>query len=148
MKSVELKIKKLNSKAKVPEYKTKGSVGCDLCALIEEEVILNPLERKLIPTGLAIELPIGYEAQIRPRSGLSLKYGITLINAIGTIDSDYRGEILVPLVNLSNDPYCIKPYERICQMVINKVEIPEILVVEQLNETARNSGGFGSTGTY
>lgn len=148
MKSVELKIKKLNPKAKVPEYKTQGAAGCDLCALLDEEVVLKPLERKLVPTGLSIELPIGYEAQIRPRSGLSLKHGITLINAIGTIDSDYRGEILVPLVNLSNEPYCIKPYERICQMVINKVEMPKIVVVEQLNETARSAGGFGSTGTH
>lgn len=146
MKRIELKIKKLNPNAKVPEYKTQGAAGCDLCALLEKEVIINPLERKLIPTGLSIELPVGYEAQIRPRSGLSLKHGITLINAIGTIDSDYRGEILVPLVNLSNEPYVIKPYERICQMVINKVEMPEIIVVEQLNETARSSSGFGSTG--
>ena len=146
MKSVQLKIKKLNLNAKVPEYKTQGAAGCDLCALLENEVTLNPLERKLIPTGLSIELPIGYEAQIRPRSGLSLKHGITLINAVGTIDSDYRGEILVPLVNLSNEPYQIKPFERICQMVINKVEVPEIIVVEELNETVRSSGGFGSTG--
>lgn len=147
MKSVELKIKKLNINAKVPEFKTQGAAGCDLCALLEKEVIINPLERKLIPTGLSIELPIGYEAQIRPRSGLSLKHGITLINAVGTIDSDYRGEILVPLVNLSNEPYAVKPYERICQMVINKVEVPKIIVVEELNDTVRSSGGFGSTGT-
>ena len=146
MKCVELKIKKVNIKAKLPEFKTLGSAGCDLCAILENDTIIHPFERKLIPTGLSIEIPIGYEAQIRPRSGLSLKHGITLINAVGTIDSDYRGEILVPLINLSNESYTIKPYERICQMIINKIETPKIIVVNELNETLRNSGGFGSTG--
>ena len=103
MKCVELKIKKVNIKAKLPEFKTSGSAGCDLCAILENDTIIHPFERKLIPTGLSIEIPIGYEAQIRPRSGLSLKHGITLVNAVGTIDSDYRGEILVPLINLSNE---------------------------------------------
>ena len=113
---------------------------------ISEPIILKPLERKLVPTGLKIELEHGYEAQVRPRSGLSIKHGITLINCIGTIDEDYRGEICVPIVNLSNETYTIQPDERIAQMVIAKVEQAEIKVEVELTETARGEGGFGSTG--
>ena len=118
----------------------------DLCAAISEPITLQPLERKLIPTGLKIELEHGYEAQIRPRSGLSIKHGITLINCIGTIDEDYRGEVCVPIVNVSNEAYTIQPDERIAQMVIARVEQAEIKVAVELSETSRGEGGFGSTG--
>ena len=118
----------------------------DLCAAISEPIILKPLERKLIPTGLKIELEHGYEAQIRPRSGLSIKHGITLINCVGTIDEDYRGEVFVPVVNISNEEYTIEPDERIAQMIIAKVEQAQIEVVTELTQTQRGEGGFGSTG--
>lgn len=130
----------------IPKYETEGSAGMDLKAFIDESIILNPMERKLIPTGLFIELPKGYEAQVRARSGLAIKNGITLINAIGTIDSDYRGEIKVPLVNLSNEPFEIKNGERIAQMIIAKYEHVNFNIVEKLSETERGSGGFGHTG--
>lgn len=135
------------SKHKLPEYKTKYSAGLDLRANIEEEIILKPLERKLIPTGLFIELPEGFEAQIRPRSGLALKSGIGVLNSPGTIDADYRGEIGIILVNLSNENFIVKDGERICQMVIAKHESVELKEVELLNETERGAGGFGHTGT-
>lgn len=141
-----LKIERLNNNRVLPEYKTDGAAGMDLCAAIQEPVLLKPLERKLIPTGLKIELEHGYEAQIRPRSGLSIKHGITLINCVGTIDEDYRGEVCVPVVNISNDEYTIQPDERIAQMVIAKVEKAEIEVVTELTHTLRGEGGFGSTG--
>ena len=141
-----LKIKKLENNKNLPEYKTKGAAGMDLCAAIEEPITLKPLERALIPTGLKIELEHGYEAQIRPRSGLSIKHGITLINCVGTIDEDYRGEVCVPIVNLSNEIYEIQPQERIAQMVISKYEQAKIEVVTELTETNRAEGGFGSTG--
>ncbi len=141
-----LKIKRLAHNKFVPEYKTEGAAGMDLCAAIETEIELKPLERKLIPTGLKIELEHGYEAQIRPRSGLSIKHGITLINCVGTIDEDYRGEVCVPIVNVSNETYKIQPQERIAQMVIAKVEQAKIEVVTELSETDRGEGGFGSTG--
>ncbi len=141
-----LKIQRLKHNKILPEYKTEGASGMDLCAAIEEPVVLKPLERKLIPTGLKIELEKGYEAQIRPRSGLSIKHGITLINCVGTIDEDYRGELCVPVVNLSNEEYTIQPDERIAQMVIAKTEHAKIDVVTELSETERGSGGFGSTG--
>ena len=141
-----LKIFRMEHNRFVPEYKTEGAAGMDLCAAIAEEITLNPLERKLIPTGLKIELEHGYEAQIRPRSGLSIKHGISLINCVGTIDEDYRGEVCGPLVNLSNEPYTIKPDERIAQMVIAKYEQAKIEVVTELSETERGEGGFGSTG--
>lgn len=141
-----LKIKKLSHNINVPEYKTEGAAGMDLCAAISESITLKPLERSLIPTGLKIELEHGYEAQIRPRSGLSIKHGITLINCVGTIDEDYRGEVCIPVVNLSNETYTIEPQERIAQMIIAKVEQAKIEVVTELTETTRGSGGFGSTG--
>jgi dUTP pyrophosphatase len=143
---VELKILRLKHNEVLPEYKTAGASGMDLSAAIEKDITLSPLERCLIPTGLKIELPLGYEAQIRARSGLSIKHGITLINAIGTVDSDYRGEICVPVVNLSNEPYTIKNGERIAQMVICKVEQAKITVTQELEDSQRGEGGFGSTG--
>ena len=141
-----LKIKRLENNKSVPEYKTEGAAGMDLCAAISEPITLQPLERKLIPTGLKIELEHGYEAQIRPRSGMSIKHGITLINCVGTIDEDYRGEVCVPVVNISNEAYTIQPEERIAQMVIAKYEQAKIEVVTELTETERGAGGFGSTG--
>lgn len=141
-----LKIKRLENNRILPEYKTEGAAGMDLCAAINEPVLLKPLERKLIPTGLKIELEHGYEAQIRPRSGLSIKHGITLINCVGTIDEDYRGEVCVPIVNISNEEYTIQPDERIAQMIIAKVEQAKIEVVTELSSTQRGAGGFGSTG--
>jgi len=135
-----------NSKNPLPDYKTTHSAGMDLMANLTEDVIIKPLERKLIPTGLFIELPEGYEAQIRPRSGLALKNGITVLNTPGTIDADYRGEIGVILVNLSNESFTIKNGDRICQMVIAKYEIANFIKVNELNETVRGTGGFGHTG--
>lgn len=141
-----LKIQRLPHNVNVPEYKTEGAAGMDLCAAISEPVVLKPLERKLIPTGLKIELEHGYEAQIRPRSGLSIKHGISLINCVGTIDEDYRGEVCIPIVNLSNQSYVIQPGERVAQMIIAKYEQAKIEVVTELTETVRGEGGFGSTG--
>ncbi|MGN1153924.1 MAG: dUTP diphosphatase [Candidatus Gastranaerophilaceae bacterium] len=141
-----LKIKRLEHNEILPEYKTEGAAGMDLCAAISEPIILKPLERTLVPTGLKIELEHGYEAQIRPRSGLSIKHGITLINCVGTVDEDYRGEVCVPVVNLSNETYAIQPQERVAQMIIAKVEQAKIEVVTELSDTQRGEGGFGSTG--
>lgn len=130
----------------LPAYATPLSAGMDIRANLSEPVVLNPLERKLIPTGLYIALPEGYEAQMRPRSGLALKHGITLLNTPGTIDADYRGEIGVILINLSNEPFTIQDGERICQMVITTHSQVEWRPVEQLDETERGEGGFGHTG--
>lgn len=134
------------SKHDLPHYATIWSAGMDIRANLEEPVSLLPLERKLIPTGLFIELPEGFEAQIRPRSGLALKKGITVLNTPGTIDADYRGEIGVILVNLSNESFTIEDGERICQMVIAAHAKAEWVVVDSLNETERGAGGFGHTG--
>ena len=134
------------SKHKLPEYETAFSAGMDLRANISEEQMLKPLERKLIKTGIFIELPQGYEAQIRPRSGLAYKKGIGIVNSPGTIDADYRGEIGVILVNLSNENFIVKDGERICQMVIAKHETISWEEVEKLGETKRGVGGFGHTG--
>lgn len=129
-----------------PDFATLGSAGVDLRAFLEESVSLRPLERCLIPTGLFIELPLSYEAQIRPRSGLAVKSGITVLNTPGTIDSDYRGEIKVILVNLSNESFTINNGDRICQMVISKHERIEWVCVDDLQSTDRGAGGFGHTG--
>ncbi len=134
------------SKNPVPGYSTNHSAGMDLRANLEGPKTLKPLERTLIPTGLYIELPVGYEAQIRPRSGLALKKGLSVLNTPGTIDADYRGEIGVILINLSNEEVIIEDGERICQMVIAKHEQADLIQVEVLNETDRGAGGFGSTG--
>src|SRR5574344_1084114 len=141
-----LKIERMPHNKNLPTYQTEGAAGMDLHAAISESITLNSLERKLIPTGIKIELEHGYEAQIRERTGISIKHGITLINAIGTIDEDYRGEVCVGLVNLSKEAYTIQPDERIAQMVIAKVEKAEIEVVTSVSKTTRNEGGFGSTG--
>lgn len=142
-----MKVKIINkSNNKLPEYSTKFSAGMDLRASLNEHVVLKPLQRQLIPTGLFIELPKGYEAQIRPRSGLAIKNGITVLNSPGTIDADYRGEIKVILINLSDQEFEIKNGERICQMIIAKHETATWQQVEFLEESDRGEGGFGHTG--
>lgn len=142
-----MRVKIINkSNNALPAYETASSAGMDLRAFIDADVVLKPFERKLIPTGLYIELPDGYEAQIRPRSGLAIKSGITVLNSPGTIDADYRGEIKVILINLSQDDFTIKSGERICQMVIAKHEKAEFVEVNEISETERGAGGFGHTG--
>ena len=136
------------SKHSLPEYATVLSAGMDLRANIDEPVTLKPLQRLLIPTGIYIQLPEGYEAQIRPRSGLAVKHGISIVNSPGTIDADYRGEIRVILVNLSSDDFVINDGERICQMVIAQHARVEWQQVNELNETERGAGGFGHTGKH
>ncbi len=144
---MSMKVNIINkSKHPLPEYKTKLSAGMDIRADLSETVVLQPLERKLIPTGLFIELPEGYEAQMRPRSGLALNEGLGLLNSPGTIDADYRGEIGIIVVNLSNNVVSIKDGDRIAQMVINRVEQAEWVEVEELTGTERGAGGFGHTG--
>ena len=130
----------------LPEYATAQSAGLDLRANIEEAIVLNPMERKLVGTGLFMALPPGYEAQVRPRSGLALKHGITVLNSPGTIDADYRGELKVLLVNLSNEPFVVNEGERIAQLVIAKHEKAEFKPVEELDDTERGAGGYGHTG--
>lgn len=134
------------SKHPLPEYATDRSAGLDLRACLESDIILKPLQRTLVPTNIFLELPTGYEAQIRPRSGLAFKNGITVLNSPGTIDADYRGEIKVLLINLSDEPFVIKDGERICQMVIAKHEQISWTEVESLEDTVRGDGGFGHTG--
>ena len=142
-----MEVKVINkSNNPLPEYSTLQSAGMDLRAFITESIILGALDRALIPTGLYIEIPEGYEAQVRPRSGLAIKYGVTVLNSPGTIDADYRGEICVELINLSNKPYTIESGERIAQLVFNKCEQAELVEVEELSETERGEGGFGHTG--
>ncbi|MDL2243394.1 dUTP diphosphatase [Bacteroidales bacterium OttesenSCG-928-J19] len=142
-----MKVKVINqSKHALPEYETAQSAGLDLRANLDEPIRLASLERALIPTGLFIELPVGYEAQIRPRSGLAIKHGISLVNTPGTIDADYRGEIKVILINLSKDEFVVNDGERICQMVIARHEHIAWEPVEVLAETDRGAGGFGHTG--
>lgn len=142
-----MKVKIVNlSKHALPEYQTPLSAGLDIRANLDESVTLRPLERAMIPTGLFVELPEGCEMQIRPRSGLAAKHGITVLNSPGTIDADYRGEIKVILVNLSNEPFTIESGERIAQMIVARYEQIEWLPVEELGATERGAGGFGSTG--
>lgn len=143
-----VKIKIVNrGTQQLPAYATPQSAGMDLRANITEPITLQPMERRIIPTGLHIALPEGYEAQVRPRSGLAFKHGITVLNSPGTIDADYRGDIGVIMVNLSNEPQTIEHGERICQMVIARHETVVWQVVEALDETERGAGGFGHTGT-
>jgi dUTP pyrophosphatase len=142
-----MKIKIVNkSKHNLPAYSTESSAGMDIRANIDEEIVLKPMERKLVKTGLFLEIPKGFEAQIRPRSGLAIKNGITVLNSPGTIDSDYRGEVCIILVNLSEENFVIKDGERICQMIITNHEKAEWVSVNSLMETDRGSGGFGHTG--
>ena len=146
---MNLSVKIVNKSVfELPKYETIASSGLDLRANIEEQIVLKPLARVLVPTGIFISIPQGYEAQIRPRSGLAFKHGITVLNTPGTIDADYRGEIKVILVNLSNDDFIIKAGERICQMVFAKVEQIEWELVNDLDVTNRGSGGFGHTGVH
>lgn len=145
MKEIEVKIVN-NSNNPLPEYSTKDSAGMDVRAMLDEPVTLRPLERALIPTGLHIQLPEGYECQIRPRSGLALKKGITVLNTPGTIDADYRGEIKIILINLSSEPFTIENGERICQMVIKEYVKATLTQVDDLDDTERGAGGFGHTG--
>lgn len=145
MKEIEVKIVN-HSNNPLPEYSTKDSAGMDVRAMLDEPVTLRPLERALIPTGLHIQLPEGYECQIRPRSGLALKKGITVLNTPGTIDADYRGEIKIILINLSNEPFTIENGERICQMVIKEYVKATLTQVDDLDDTERGAGGFGHTG--
>lgn len=146
MKKIKVEVINKSGNA-LPQYATALSAGLDIRADVEAPIVLQPLERIAVPTGLYIALPEGYEAQMRPRSGLALKHGITLLNTPGTIDADYRGEIKVILANLSNKPFTIESGERICQMVVAKHEQIEWELVEYLEETERGAGGFGHTGT-
>ena len=142
-----MKVKIINkSYHQLPQYATSQSAGVDLRANLSEPVTLQPLQRALIPTGLFISLPVGYEAQVRPRSGLAIKKGITVLNSPGTIDADYRGEICIILVNLSNEPFVVNDGERVAQMVIARHEQAEWVEVETLDETERGAGGFGHSG--
>lgn len=148
MKDIKVKIKKLYEDSKVPQYATEGSSGVDLCAYLDSypRYTLNPNESCLFPTGISMEIPVGYEGQVRPRSGLAVKHGITVLNTPGTIDADYRGEIKVCLYNTSPLPYVINHGDRIAQMVFAKVEKAEFEEVDELQSTDRGDGGFGHTG--
>ncbi|MCF0140864.1 MAG: dUTP diphosphatase [Mogibacterium sp.] len=139
-----LKIKSLSGK--YPDYATEGASGMDICAFTEEPIVLNPMERKLIPTGLFLEIPSGYEGQLRARSGLAIKHGIGLVNGIGTIDSDYRGELKVAMINFGSEAFTINDGDRIAQLVIAEYIKAEILASDELSDTERGEGGFGHTG--
>lgn len=142
-----MKVKIINkSKYGLPVYKHAGDAGCDLYANIDEQISLRSLERAMIPTGIFVSVPEGYEMQVRPRSGLAAKHGVTVLNTPGTVDSSYTGEVCVILINLSNEPFTVNPGERIAQAVIAKHETAEWVVVDTLDETERGDGGFGSTG--
>ena len=143
-----VKIKKLDNfrDLPIPAYATKGSAGIDLCAAVDCDVILKPFQRKLIPTGISIALPEGFEAQVRPRSGLALKNGITVLNTPGTVDADYRGEVCIILVNLGDEDFLISRGMRIAQLVINQVKQVVLVEADELSSTERGAGGFGSTG--
>ena len=143
--SIEVKIVNRSGHA-LPAYETVGAAGMDLRAVLETPVLLEPMERALIPTGLFIELPIGFEAQIRPRSGLAFKHGVTVLNSPGTIDADYRGEVKVLLVNLSSQAFTVNHGERVAQLVVASHAQVQWLAVDELNDTLRGAGGFGSTG--
>ena len=145
MESIEVAITKKEG-AQLPSYATEASSGVDLCAFLEEPLTIAPLERQLVTTGLAIAIPEGYEAEVRPRSGLAIKHGITVLNTPGTIDADYRGEVKVILINLGREPFVINNGDRIAQMVFKKVARVDFKTVETLTETTRGAGGFGSTG--
>lgn len=144
--SIELHIVKLSDTAILPQYQTAGAAAADLHACIATSIVLQPMERRMIPTGFAMSIPEGYEVQIRARSGLSLKHGLTMVNGVGTIDSDYRGEVGVLMINLGQEPFVIEPDMRIAQMVLSKYEQLSWSVVDNLDETSRGAAGFGSTG--
>lgn len=141
-----MKIRMISKSGRVPEYKTEGASGMDLKAYLSQPVTLHPMERMLVPTGLYMELPPGYEAQARARSGLAIKHGIGLVNGIGTIDSDYRGELCIPLINWGSEDFVINDGDRIAQLVIARYEKVEVELTDSLEETERGEGGFGHTG--
>ena len=141
-----MKVRIVSKSGRIPKYETSGSAGFDISAYLDSPVVLKPGERKLIPTGIYMELPMGYEAQVRARSGLALKKGIGLVNGIGTIDSDYRGEVGVILINWGNEDFVVNDGDRIAQVVINRYEQVEFNAVDFLDETSRGEGGFGHTG--
>ncbi len=143
---MKIKVKKLNDKAKLPVYASEQAAGMDLSACIDEDIVLNPMQKALVPTGIAVEIPENYAGMIYPRSGLAVKYGLTLSNCVGVIDSDYRGEIKCGIINLGDKPYTITDGERIAQMVITNTPQFEIETADTLNDTQRGEGGFGSTG--
>ena len=142
---MNIQIKKLKQSAILPEYQTAQAAGMDLHACIDEPITLAPMERRMIPTGLAVALPDGYEAQIRARSGLSIKHGITMVNGVGTVDADYRGEVGILMINLGQESFVIEPNMRVAQMVIARYERASWQLSEELDETIRGQGGFGST---
>jgi len=143
----KLKLRRVGTiEVPLPAYQTPGSAGLDLCAAVPEPIRLAPGERRLIPTGLIFEIPEGYEGQVRPRSGLALKHGITVVNSPGTIDADFRGEVGIVLINHGDAPYVVEPLSRIAQIVLARVEQVEIELSEALSETSRGAGGYGSTG--
>lgn len=144
--TVTIDIVKLHEDAIIPAYQTAGAAGADIHARLDEAVTLQPLERRMIPTGLAMSIPEGYEVQIRARSGMSIKHGITMVNGIGTIDADYRGEVAALVINLSQEAFTIEPGMRIAQMVVAKYEYTGWNEVAELDETVRGTGGFGSSG--
>jgi len=145
--TVSIRLRRVGTVAvEMPSYQTSGSAGFDLCAAITEPISLLPGMRCLIPSGFAMAIPPGYEGQVRPRSGLALKHGLTIVNAPGTIDSDYRGEVAIVLINHGQEPYEIRPFTRIAQLVISRVERSSIELVDELDDTLRGQGGYGSTG--
>lgn len=146
MEHIHVKCRRLDPRADLPQYQTCGASGMDLHAAVPEPALLQPGEFRLIPCGIAVSIPVGYEAQIRPRSGLAAKYGITILNSPGTIDSDYRGEICVILINLGKEAFTINPHDRIAQMIFSPVVSGEFIVTQELDESDRSSGGFGHTG--
>lgn len=146
MNQPKIEVLKLHANAQIPRYMTAMAAGMDVCALLEEAVCLQPGERYLVPTGLAFAIPEGYEVQVRPRSGLAIKHGISMVNAPGTIDADYRGEIRVILINHGQEPFVINSGDRIAQLIVAPVCQADMVLVEQLAETERGSGGFGHTG--
>ena len=147
MNTVPFQFKRLSPLAVIPHYQSEDAAGMDLHAAVERPLVVSPGDTALVPCGFAMAIPTGYEAQVRPRSGLATKHGITMPNAPGTIDADYRGEVMVPLINLGREEFTVEPDMRIAQMVIAPVARVRILEVEELSETARGTGGFGSTGT-
>ena len=144
---IKIQIKKLSTSVSIPKYDTSGSSGMDVAAYIEKNIIISPGEKALVPTGFSVSIPIGYEIQIRPRSGLAAKKNITVLNTPGTIDADYRGEIKVILINLGKEKFIIENGDRIAQMIVCPVVQADLEEVKELSDTARGSGGFGSTGT-
>jgi len=146
LKENKMRLNIVSKSGVIPKYETEGSAGMDLKAYLDEPITLKPMERKLVPTGLFIELPLGYEGQVRARSGLAIKKGIGLVNSIGTIDSDYRGELKIPMINFGSEDFVINDGDRVAQLIIAKYERVETVLVESLSDTKRGHGGFGHTG--